>query len=376
VAPHVKAGRIVAVGVAQEQHPDRTRLYAQWKRLDWPVFVDALNLLDHSGVPIPMGLDESGVVRRASMSPEALDAFLSESFPASTPAPVCAQPNPATLANPRDRGDALFHHGGLNDAIEAYRAAVEADPRDARAHFRLGVALRRRADAPDRKPADAQEAAAEWGAALALNPNQYIWRRRIQQYGPRLDKPYDFYFWVEQARREIRARGEEPVALAAEPAGSEIAAPLQGGTPPRIPDPDPNGNIPRDPGRRVGIEPTVVPAAVRPGGRVRVRLTLRPVGVLWDNEDQPMRWSFKIPSTLKLVEADFAPPVPRETETKETRTLEAEFSIAGDAAAGEVRIPSYVLYSVCDEEGGTCQLLRQDVTIEVRVDPSAAEIRK
>ena len=59
-----------------------------------------------------------------------------------------------------------------------------------------------------------QRAIDAWGQALAIDPNHYIWRRRIQQYGPRLIKPYPFYDWVEQAAREIRARGETPVELA------------------------------------------------------------------------------------------------------------------------------------------------------------------
>ena len=43
----------------------------------------------------------------------------------------------------------------------------------------------------------------------------------MQQYGPRLDKPYPFYDWVETAREEIRARGETPSPLRVEPAGAE-----------------------------------------------------------------------------------------------------------------------------------------------------------
>ena len=62
-----------------------------------------------------------------------------------------------------------------------------------------------------------------WTKALSLNTDQYIWRRRIQQYGPRLEKPYDFYSWVKQARKEIEERREKPVKLVFEPMGTEIA---------------------------------------------------------------------------------------------------------------------------------------------------------
>ena len=32
-----KAGELVLLGVIQEQHPDRCRLFAQWKGFDWPI---------------------------------------------------------------------------------------------------------------------------------------------------------------------------------------------------------------------------------------------------------------------------------------------------------------------------------------------------
>jgi len=64
---------------------------------------------------------------------------------------------------------------------------------------------------------DFEKALKHWQIALDMNPSQYIWRRRIQQYGPRLDKPYSFYDWITQARKDILKRGETPVELNAEP---------------------------------------------------------------------------------------------------------------------------------------------------------------
>ena len=101
----------------------------------------------------------------------------------------------------------------IDEAIEAYGQALDLDPGDGWTHFRLGVALRKRYDSPHRQPGDFQAAVDAWKGALDIDPNQYIWRRRIQQYGPRLDKPYPFYDWVPQAREEIAARGETPVGL-------------------------------------------------------------------------------------------------------------------------------------------------------------------
>ena len=60
-----------------------------------------------------------------------------------------------------------------------------------------------------------------------MDPSNYIWRRRLQQYGPRLDKPYPFYDWIETARRELKARGIEPHPLRARLTGAEIAQPLR-----------------------------------------------------------------------------------------------------------------------------------------------------
>ncbi len=42
------------VGIVQEQHPARTRLFMQWQGMDWPVMVDSLNLLGVKVVPITL----------------------------------------------------------------------------------------------------------------------------------------------------------------------------------------------------------------------------------------------------------------------------------------------------------------------------------
>ena len=64
----------------------------------------------------------------------------------------------------------------------------------------------------------------------------------MQQYGPRLDKPYAFYDWIDAARSELLARGETPIPLKVEPSGAEIAKPIKDGnfevTPASMPDPD------------------------------------------------------------------------------------------------------------------------------------------
>ena len=52
-----KNGQVVMLGVIQEQHPERCRLYAQWQQLDWPIVSDPINQLDLAGVPIVVEID-------------------------------------------------------------------------------------------------------------------------------------------------------------------------------------------------------------------------------------------------------------------------------------------------------------------------------
>src|SRR5262249_26459693 len=158
--------------------------------------------------------------------------------------------------------------------IGAYQAALEIEPADGPTQFRLGVAYRMRYESSDILPDDFQNAVNHWKAALELDPNQYIWRRRIQQYGPRLAKPYSFYEWVNFARKEIRARGEQPLPLVVEPSGAEFAYPSKA-----FPDagfhkkePDPEGRIARDTEEFTRTEITSVPPVVSPGSSVRFHL--------------------------------------------------------------------------------------------------------
>ena len=114
--------------------------------------------------------------------------------------------------------------------------------------------------------------------ARAIKPNQYIWRRRIEQYGPQLTKPYPFYDWVETAARDVRARGDQPVELRILPTGSEIASPGSSfdAEERNVKPPDPQGRILRDVQSLILTEVTIVPPQVKPEGTVRIHVTLRP----------------------------------------------------------------------------------------------------
>ena len=417
VEPFVKSGELVVLGVVQEQHPDRAKLYKQWRQIDWPILVDSLNLLDLAVVPVPVTIDESGIVRHTGRMPSSLETeFVRKTYdtvkigknfnraeradPQKLRQQVSESGGPTRLAGAaayRDLGDAYFFEPAsesLDRCIEAYQQAIKLDPRDGRAHFRLGAALRKRAESSHRRPGDAQAAVGQWGEALATNPNQYIWRRRIQQYGPRLDKPYNFYAWVEQARGEITARGEQPVQLAVEPTGSELIAaprkrrrrrsdaePLPHGRVSVVAmhDRDPQGKIVRDSKNMVTIETVVTPARVQPGQRVRVRATFRlheKSRPYWNNEagDGVAIW-VDVPGVFTLGEGESRYLSPGEAETRETRVLEFELTVGDKLPAGEVELPAYALYYVCENKGGKCLYLRQDFNVKFVVDPQAPKIQ-
>jgi hypothetical protein len=388
----VKDGKLVLLGVTQEQHAERCRLFAQWKGFDWPILHDPINVLGLSGVPIVLAFDEHGIVRLTRPNPKTFAAdFLDKSFAdAATNKPISPTPqyppdfdalNAAaqkakTAAAWRHYGDALALWGGegkLSDAIVAYREAVRLDSKDGPAWFRLGVCLRRRSETPAHATGDFRAAVEAWGTALELDPNMYIWRRRIQQYGPRLDKPYSFYDWVREAEAAIRKRGETPISLPVRPDGAEIAYPQKEfARSTEVPkDPDPLGKVARDRGS-VSCEVVVVPATVKPGQSASVHLTFRLAAKTpdhWNNESDPLQaWVFPpegTASSARLIEAQ----KPKTATSTEDRTIGLEVQISKDAR-DRVRVPVYALYHLCDDTGGQCRLVRLDTTVEIRVKES------
>ncbi|MFV1966162.1 MAG: hypothetical protein ACC628_12125, partial [Pirellulaceae bacterium] len=300
---------MVVIGVIQEQHPSRCRLFAQWKQLDWPILHDPINLLGLRGVPVLVAIDEFGIVRDTRPSPQTFqDTFLDKVFEAPNHVP---QRRPASrpdvdrltrqaeatdsLEDWRSLGDAMVlwsQSNRMDEAIRVYEKCAQLAPKDATILFRLGVVHRMRYDSEARRGGDFQAAIDYWGEALRRNPNQYIYRRRIQQYGPRLTKPYPFYDWIKQARSEIAERGEVPVRLLVEPSGAEIAHPVRHFEPAEhsASEPDPQGRITRDMERLVEATAVVVPGRVVAGESARVHVTYRLRDrAHWNNEAEPLR---------------------------------------------------------------------------------------
>jgi len=387
----VKAGRLVVLGVAQEQHPDRCRLWLQWRGIGWPVLHDPITKTGLTAVPVLTAIDEWGVVRLTRPDLDTFEhEFLDRTFP--KPGEPVPDSGPAMAPNRtrllaearaknsaaawRDYGDAALLWGtakGQPDALDAYRRALTADPADAASRFRLGVAYRIRYDSPAREEGDFQAALNAWSAALALDPNQYIWRRRIQQYGPRLDKPYPFYDWVDEARTAIRARGETPIPLMAEPTGAETAAPLKElSSAAPIAEPDPRAKVTRDAGRFVQIEAALAPGSVKAGEATRLHLVVRVNATNkahWNNEAEPLRIWLNVPPGWETEQRLIELPNPRAATSVEVRQISVELRAPKSTPAGPVTLSGYALYNVCEDVNGVCLFRRQDVRVRIQVVP-------
>jgi hypothetical protein len=394
----VKDGKLVVLGITQEQHADRCRLLAQWRGFDWPILHDPINILQPLAVPVLVAIDEHGIVRLTKPALADFKAkFLDQSYAddakgeGAAPARVTplvkmenSQPDwdllrkntkTDTAAAWVTLGDALVLWGGdrtVGEALNCYARAVKIDPKHGSAWFRLGVCHRRRYDSAQPLPGDFQAAVDSWGKAVALDPNRYIWRRRIQQYGPRLDQPYSFYDWVTEAEKAIRARGMEPTALTVRPAGAEIAYPIKalpGADPARAPDPD--SKINRDVDGLIVAEVTVVPGQVAPGKSARIHLVLRPNPKLkahWNNEAEPVRLWVDSPKGWQLSDRLLTVAAPKKAVTDEPRTLTFEV-VAPSDAAGKQRLSLYALYNVCNDADAQCQFLRLDISVDVVIQP-------
>jgi tetratricopeptide (TPR) repeat protein len=379
-------GKIRMVGIVQEQHPDRARLFMQWKQMDWPVMVDALNLLEVEVVPITLLIDERGIVTDVASRRIAIDEQIAEFLarPAvdadSETAPPQTAPDLDALRRAATSGeaaalayaDALTLWGGderLAEAIAAYERIVATSPADAAARFRLGVARRNLYESQAGQAADFARAVEQWSAALELDPNNYIWRRRIQQFGPRLEKPYPFYDWVDAARTEIAERGKTPVALRVEPVGAELASPAELFMAAKATDdePDPRDRIHRDDGKYVEIDATTVPPAIAPGASARVHVELRPNvknAAHWNNEARGLVFWIDPPEGWQVDQRKIELPLPGSALSDEPRRVEFEVKNSGAQEAAR-RLDAYALYYVCEGTDGPCLFRRSDVAIDL-----------
>ena len=362
-----EAGKLQLVGIIEEQHPDRTRLFMQWKDMGWPLLIDSLNLLDVSAVPLTYLVDETGVVRFERPSDEDLETFLATDY-------TSADGHAWALDPERDSPEHVLLWGDdrdVSDAITKLEQRIVEAPEDSRAHFRLGVAYRKRYDSDERRAGDFRKAVEQWLRALDLDPNQYIFRRRIQQYGPRLDKPYPFYDWIPEARAAVEERGETPVILRVEPRGAEFAEPLKSfaASAETWQSPDPDGRIFRDEKPLIAAESVVVPAVIERGERARIHVTLRPdlsLKAHWNNEVDDLVFWVDPPAGFRVDRRHHTLAIPPEPVSQELRQVEFEIA-SPDNFTGMATISAYALYYVCEDVAGTCLFRRQDVRVELSV---------
>jgi hypothetical protein len=368
-------GRIRMLGIVEEQHAERARLFKQWKGLDWPILYDPFQHLEVAFVPIMLGIDEWGVIRKVWPAGQGADQVEAEFIAADFPPPATPDVH-VTAPAARDVGARTIWRddggAGVDDLIATYEQLTEAHPDDGFMHFRLGVSYRLRHDTAQRAMGDFQNAVRSWAQALEIDPNNYIWRRRLQQYGPRAAKPYPFYDWIEQAGAEIRARGETPVELAVQPGASERARPGRThAAAPRVDqDPDPSGRIHRDAGGLILVETTCVPARVPPAAAARLHVSLRPKPgsqAHWNNEVEPLLVWVDAPSGWTLAQQAHVVANPPAALSREERIVEVDVVIPADTAPGRVELPAHALYYVCEDVQGACLYRRQDLALRIEV---------
>ncbi len=384
------SGKLQIIGIIEEQHPDRCKLFMQWKQMDFPVLVDAFNLLDVQIVPMALLLDEYGVIRIIHPDIEKLDAIekaiLDQSYPPPADIPAPAEPDLAPLAdavNKEKTAEALRYYATalamwqpewrLTEASLMLQWALRPEPDHAATHFYAGVVYRKRYDSPNRKPDDFQRAVYHWQRALELAPNNYIYRRRIQQYGPRLDKPYPFYDWIAEARKAIEARGETPYPLPIEPYGAELAAPQDTFATVEATAPDPKGAITRDEAQLIQLETTAVPTKIKAGEAIRVHIILRPQATAyWNNEAEGTVLWVNAPAGWQIDRPLQTLPLPNSETDDAPRIFEFE-ARSPDNAQGTTEITFYVLYYVCEQKDGVCLYRRQDGAVTIEVSAATAQ---
>lgn len=363
------------IGVVQEQHAERTKLYKQWKQYDFPIAQDSITKLGAAAVPIFIGIDEYGIVQSTKLRPSGLESFLSKTFepPANVAKKLEKDVDYSALVSESDTAENLCLLGdqemlfrssaakSYDNAISSYRSALEKAPESGAIMFRLGAAYRQRYDEHSHDDADFDMASKYWTMALDSNPRQYIWRRRIEQYGPRLQKPYPFYDWVSTAIEEIKQRGEVPIELQVELTQSELADRSKPDYADANVRPEGAEDVQRDVGNFISIESTLVPGYVKAGKPATLHLRLVPTGAKWNNESNPLTvWieseSAKLSKQLLTFEN------PNQPNSKENRSLELDILVGESSESCSLK--GFALYTICTEDG-VCMFQRQDFQVEV-----------
>ena len=380
-------GSLVMLGVIQEQHADRCRLFQQWQQLDFPVVQDCLNTNGIAVVPVYVAIDQFGIVRgRYRRFTDFQSKFLKKEFSAPTEkAPIVNLETASinfwkqklkwdeSVTNAYRTGDAEVLWGGntseaVDSAIAYYKIAVEKlekgtpQPVPSDLYFRLGAAYRIKYELDGQRDAKLfADCVAFWEKALKLNPNQYIYRRRIEQYGPRLKKPYSFYDWVSKAREEIQKRGETPVQLAVEPNGAELALrarkmEVQTG----VENPDPKQQIELDQ-NWVKVHVNTVPSRPKPGSVAAVHLGFHlSENANWNHESTPLQVWLDSPEGEVSISAQLIEDKTPHPKATSSDPISIALEVKTPKEGGAVKLKGFALYHICEEDGGQCVYRRKN----------------
>ena len=113
----------------------------------------------------------------------------------------------------------------------------------------------------------------------------------------------------------------------------------------------------------------VVPPRIKPGASARVHVTMRPNEELkahWNNEARPLVLWVNAPRGWRVGKRLITAEQGKEPETDEPRHLEFEVRSPADYR-GTAKLQAYALYYVCEDVGGSCRFVRQDIPIDVPV---------
>jgi hypothetical protein len=105
-----KDGKVAVVAIVQDRHPDRARLFLQWKQIGWPTLADSLDLLNLETVPLALAVDEYGIVRFSELPMSAAktieQTFVNQTYARPAALPPAEVPDLSALRTVT-RGDAM-----------------------------------------------------------------------------------------------------------------------------------------------------------------------------------------------------------------------------------------------------------------------------
>ena len=123
----VASGKLHILGITQEQHSERCRLFAQWKEFDWPILWDPFNLTGSKAVPLAVAVDEWGVVRAVNPRADRFEeSFLNVDFPIPAedePEPPAPSEHVVQLDSAKEGSFEAAHYGAISDNIAVIRLA-------------------------------------------------------------------------------------------------------------------------------------------------------------------------------------------------------------------------------------------------------------